>query len=81
MDVRMTFLNGELDEEIYVTQPEGFVVFGHENKVCRFMKYLYGIKQASKQWHDKFDKTFTSACIVAMRPTIVFITGLVGVRQ
>jgi hypothetical protein len=65
MDVKTAFLNGELDEEIYMTQPEGFVVSGHENKVCRLKKSLYGLKQAPKQWHDKFDKTLTSAGFVA----------------
>lgn len=55
MDVKTAFLNGELDEEIYLDQPEGFVVPGKENKVCKLNKSLYGLKQAPKQWHDKFD--------------------------
>ena len=49
MDVKTTFLNGELDEEIYMEQPEGFVVQGQENKVCKLVKSLYGLKQAPKQ--------------------------------
>ena len=53
MDVKTTFLNGELDEEIYMEQPEGFVVQGQENKVCKLVKSLYGLKQAPKQWHEK----------------------------
>ena len=60
MDVKTTFLNGELDEEIYMEQTEGFVVQGQENKVCKLLKSLYGIKQASKQWHEKFDPTMLS---------------------
>jgi hypothetical protein len=48
MDVKTTFLNGELDEEIYIQQPEGFVVKGQENKVCRLIKSLYDLKQAPK---------------------------------
>ena len=44
MDVKITFLNGQLDEEIYMEQPEGFVVEGQENKVCRLVKSLYGLK-------------------------------------
>ena len=48
MDVKTAFLNGELDEEIYMEQPEGFVVQGQENKVCKLVKYLYGLKQAPK---------------------------------
>ena len=49
MDVKTAFLNGELDEEIYMQQPDGFVVNGQERKVCKLVKYLYGLKQAPKQ--------------------------------
>ena len=44
IDVKTTFLNGDLDEEIYMEQPEGFIVPGQEKKVCRIVKYLYGLK-------------------------------------
>jgi hypothetical protein len=49
MDVKTAFLNGELDEEIYMDQPEGFIADGQENKVCRLIKSLFGLKQAPKQ--------------------------------
>ena len=60
MDVKTAFLNGELDEEIYMEQPEGFVIPGQENKVCKLVKSLYGLKQAPKQWHEKFDNVMLS---------------------
>ncbi|KAM3320843.1 hypothetical protein P3S67_008045 [Capsicum chacoense] len=56
MDVKTTFLNGELEKEIYMEQPEGFMVSEKENKVSKFVKSLYGLKQAAKQWHGKFDQ-------------------------
>ena len=55
MDIKTAFFNGNLDEEIYMEQPEGFIAPGQEKKVCRLVKYLYGLKQAPKQWHQKFD--------------------------
>jgi hypothetical protein len=49
MDVKTTFLIGELKEEIYMDQPNGFVANGQEGKVCKLLKSLYGLKQAPKQ--------------------------------
>lgn len=60
MDVKTTFLNGELDEEIYMHQPEGFVMPRQEHKVCNLIKSLYDFKKAPKQWHEKFDKVIVS---------------------
>ena len=56
MDVKTTFLNRDIDEEIYIEQPEGFVVLGQERKVCKLVKSLYGLKQAPMKWHEKFDE-------------------------
>jgi hypothetical protein len=64
MDVKISFLNGELEEEIYMDQPDGFVVKGEERKMCKLLKYLYSLKQAPKQWHEKFDRTLTSVGFV-----------------
>jgi hypothetical protein len=61
MDVKTIFLNGELEEEIYMTQPDGFVVKGQEDNVCNLLKSLYSLKQATKQWHKKFNVTLISA--------------------
>ena len=60
MDVKTTFLNEDLEDEIYMEQPEGFVVKGQENNVCKLIKSFYGLKQAPKQWHEKFDQIILS---------------------
>ena len=49
MNVKTAFLNGKLDEEIYIEQLEGFIVPSQEKKVRRLVKSLYGLKQAQKQ--------------------------------
>ncbi|GJZ53050.1 zinc finger, CCHC-type containing protein [Tanacetum coccineum] len=61
MDVKITLLNGELDEEVYLNQPRGFIMPGNENKVCELIKSLYRLKQAPKQWHQKFDEVVLSS--------------------
>ena len=60
MDVKNAFLNGELYEEVYMTQPNGFVEPGKEHLVCKLLRFLYRLKQAFKKWYLKFDKVITS---------------------
>nr|GEX77190.1 zinc finger, CCHC-type [Tanacetum cinerariifolium] len=61
MDVKTTFLNGDLDEEVYMKQLEGFVMSGNEHKVYKLVKSLYGLKQAPKQWRQKFNEVVLSS--------------------
>jgi hypothetical protein len=60
MDVKTTFLNEELDEKIYMDQPDRFVVDGQEGKVCKLLKSSYDFKQAPNQWHEKFKRILTA---------------------
>ena len=53
MDVKTAFLNGDLKEDVYMFQLEGFSVKGKEQKVCKLMKSLYGLKQAPRAWYEK----------------------------
>ncbi|UYV66286.1 hypothetical protein LAZ67_4001208 [Cordylochernes scorpioides] len=55
MDVQSAYLNGEIKEEIYMTQPENFVSRKYPEKVCRLKKAIYGLKQAGIVWHEKLD--------------------------
>eukprot|EP00253_Pinus_taeda_P025967 PITA_25967 len=56
LDVNITFLHGDLEEEIYMQQPQGYEVKGKEKLVCRLKKSLYGLKRAPRQWYLKLDR-------------------------
>ena len=53
--MKTAFLHSDLEEDLYMIQPEGFIVQGQENLVCKLRKRLYGLKQAPRQWYKKFD--------------------------
>lgn len=60
LDVKTAFLNGEIGEEVYVTQPEGFVKKGQEKRVYKLLKSLYGLRQAPRAWYSKLNKCLES---------------------
>ena len=60
MDVRTTFLNGDLVKDVHMSQPISFEEFGKEHMVCKLHKSIYGLKQASRQWYLNFDEVVTT---------------------
>ena len=72
MDVKTAFLNGDIEEELYMVQPKGFVDPENADKVCKLQRSIYGLKQASRSWNQRFDKviknfgfiqTYGEACV------------------
>jgi hypothetical protein len=60
MDVKTTFLNGVIEEEVHIEQPQGFEVENRKSHVCWFKKALYGLKQASRAWYGWINSFLTS---------------------
>ena len=58
MDVKIAFLNGFIEEEVYIEHPEGFYIFSNESHVCRLKRVLYGLKQAPHAWYTWIDSYF-----------------------
>ena len=56
MDVKTAFLNGNIDQEVFIEQPEGFVLHSRESHVCGLRKALYGLKEAPKVWYERIDR-------------------------
>jgi hypothetical protein len=56
MNVKTAFLNGDLKDNVFMFQPEGFVKKGQEHKVCKLIKSLYGLKQTPRAWYEKLTK-------------------------
>ena len=55
MDVKTTFLNEEIEEEVYIEQPNDFLIHEKESHVCRLKKTMYGLKQGPRAWYARID--------------------------
>jgi hypothetical protein len=79
LDVKIAFLHGDLEVEIYIYQPEGFIVPGKENFVYNLKKSLYGLKQSPRQWYKKFDSfMIANGCKRSLYDSCVYIKFVVG---
>jgi hypothetical protein len=56
MDIKSSFLKGELEEEVYIEQPEGFQLSENAYYACKLKKALYGLKHALRAWYSRLDK-------------------------
>lgn len=75
-NIKTGFLNGSLDEEVYMSQPEGFIQKGNERLVCKLNRSLYGLKQSSMCWNytlnqnllsEGFAKSSADPCVYTKR--------------
>ena len=55
MDVKSAFLNGNLEDEVFIEQPDGFILSDDPNMVCKLRKALYGLKEAPRAWYSRLD--------------------------
>ena len=76
MDVKTTFLNGVVEEEVYVEYPLGFETHDRESLVCRLKKALYGLKQTPKTWYGKIDRFLSSLAFTKSKANANLTTRL-----
>ena len=76
MDVKTAFLNGDLEENVYMKQPKGFFMEGKEHMGCRLKKSIYGLKQAFRQWYLKFNDKSKDLDLKRMLRTTAFMQSL-----
>ena len=92
LDIKTPYLNGELDEDIYMEQPKGYVVPGKEHMVCKLQKSLYGLKQAGRCWNEKqnsiletlgFVRNQAEKCVYSKRNICILAdtTGFAGLSH
>ncbi|KAL8116537.1 hypothetical protein AgCh_022889 [Apium graveolens] len=75
LDIKSAFLNGDLVDEVYVIQPEGFKKKGEENKVYRLVKALYGLRQAPRAWNAKLHYTIYGVSCLTIDPELEALDG------
>ena len=68
LDVKTAFLNGILEEEVYMRQPEGYAVKGRETDVCRLIKSIYGLKQAPRVWNMELNDAIIKYGLIRSQP-------------
>ena len=76
MDIKITFLKRELEEEVYMIQPESFISTD-ESKVCKLQRSVYGLKQASRSWNMHFDKVIRTCGFVKNEEEPVYTSRLI----
>ena len=74
MNVKMTFLNGIIEEEVYIEQPEGFITHDKKLYVCKLKKALYGLKQAPRAWYERIDNYLSKLGYSKMKPMLTYIS-------
>ena len=74
MYVTTAFLNSELEEEVYMKQPEGFIVKGKEDFVCKLKRSIYGLKQSPRCWNSALDNHLKEWVLCKLRVTLVSIS-------
>ena len=62
MDIKITFMNDNLEKSIFMSQFEWFITQGQEQKVCKLNWSIYGLKQVSRSWNIRFDTLIKSYC-------------------
>ncbi|KAL0440392.1 UNVERIFIED_CONTAM: hypothetical protein Slati_2522200 [Sesamum latifolium] len=80
MDVKTAFLNGFVEEEIYMDQPEGFTSVGEEQKVYHLQRSIYGLKQASRSWNIHFDEVIRGYDFIKNDFDLVYTRRSVGAQ-
>jgi hypothetical protein len=78
LDIKTAFLNGDLDETIYMKQPVGYTKTGQEHLVCKLRRSLYGLKQAARSWNLKIDGVIKKLGFISSKSDPCFSTKMIG---